>query len=150
MSSDRSPKRIGLAIVGAGRIGLIRGQIAVRHPNVGWIGVAETRADRGKLVAAELHADFVTTDFRELLRRPEATAAVIATDEHLHVEPVLAAVERGLPLMIEKPLATSAAESARVLAAIERSGVDAVVGYTPSGVASSWPRRRCARASSAT
>ena len=130
MSSNRSPKRIGLAIVGAGRIGLIRGEIAVRHPNVGWIGIAETRADRGKLVAEQLHADIVTTDFHELLRRPEATAAVIATDEHLHVEPVLAAVERGLPLMIEKPLATDAAESARVLAAIERSGVDAVVGYT--------------------
>lgn len=130
MSSNRSPKRIGLAIVGAGRIGLIRAEIAVRHPNVGWIGIAETRADRGKLVAEQLHADFVTTDFHELLRRPEATAAVIATDEHLHVEPVLAAVERGLPLMIEKPLATDAAESARVLAAIERSGVDAVVGYT--------------------
>src|SRR5436309_9719220 len=130
MGSDRSPRRIGLAIVGAGRIGLIRGEIAARHPSVGWIGIAETRADRGKQVAERLGADFVTTDFHELLRRPEATAAVIATDEHLHVDPILAAVERGLPLMIEKPLATELAESARVLAAIQRSGVDAVVGYT--------------------
>src|SRR2546426_3391811 len=130
MGSERSPKRIGLTIVGAGRIGLIRGEIAARHPSVGWIGIAETRADRGKEVAERLGADFVTTDFRELLRRPEATAAVIATDEHLHVDPILAAVERGLPLMIEKPLATELAESARVLAAIQRSGVDAVVGYT--------------------
>ncbi len=130
MTSDRSPKRVGLAIVGAGRIGLIRGEIAAKHPSVGWIGIAESRADRGKQVAERLGADVLTTDFRELLRRPEATAAVIATDEHLHVEPILATVERGLPLMIEKPLATELAESARVLAAIERSGVDAVVGYT--------------------
>ena len=35
-----------------------------------------------------------------------------------------------LPLLIEKPLATSLADSERVLAAIKRSGVDAVVGYT--------------------
>ena len=70
MGSDRSPRRIGLAIVGAGRIGLIRGEIAARHPSVGWIGIAETRADRGKQVAERLGADFVTTDFRELLRRP--------------------------------------------------------------------------------
>src|SRR3989449_7109112 len=130
MGSDRPPKRIGLAIVGAGRIGLIRGEIAARHPSVGWIGIAETRADRGKQVAERLGADFVTTDFRELLRRPEATAAVIATDEHLHVDPILAAVERGLPLMIEKPLATGLADSERVLGAIRKSGVDAVVGYT--------------------
>ncbi len=130
MASGWSPKRLGLAIVGAGRIGLIRGEIAAKHPNIGWIGIAETRADRGKQVAERIGADFVTTDFRELLRRPEATAAVIATDEHLHVDPILTAVEHGLPLMIEKPLATELAESARVLAAIERSGVDAVVGYT--------------------
>jgi predicted dehydrogenase len=121
---------IGLGIVGAGRIGLIRGEIAARHPSVGWIGIAEVKADRAKEVAARLGADFVTTDYRELLARPEITAAVIATDEHLHVDPILAAVERRLPLMIEKPLATELAESARILKEIERSGVDAVVGYT--------------------
>jgi myo-inositol 2-dehydrogenase / D-chiro-inositol 1-dehydrogenase len=55
---------------------------------------------------------------------------VIATDEHLHVEPILAAVERQLALLIEKPLATELAESARVLAAIQAAGVDAVIGYT--------------------
>ena len=121
---------IGLAIVGGGRIGTIRGEIAARHPSVGWIGLAESKADRGKEVATRIGADFVTTDFRELLARPEVTAAVIATDEHLHVEPILAAVERGLALFIEKPLATDLGESARVLAAIERSGVDAVIGYT--------------------
>jgi myo-inositol 2-dehydrogenase/D-chiro-inositol 1-dehydrogenase len=123
-------KRIGLAIVGAGRIGLIRGEVAARHGNVDWIGVAETRADRGKEVAARIGAEFVTTDYRELLARPEVTAVVVATDEHLHVGPVLAAAERGLALMIEKPLATDLAESARVLDAIQRAGVDAVVGYT--------------------
>ncbi|MBI4593551.1 MAG: Gfo/Idh/MocA family oxidoreductase [Candidatus Rokubacteria bacterium] len=130
MSRRAAPKPIGLAIVGAGRIGLIRGEIAARHPNVGWIGIAETKAERGKEIAQRIGADFLTSDFRELLRRPEVTAAVIATDEHLHVDPILAAVERKLALMIEKPLATELAESARVLQAIQASGADAVVGYT--------------------
>ena len=40
------------------------------------------------------------------------------------------AVERGLPMLIEKPLATDLAQSARVLEAIEQAGIDAVVGYT--------------------
>ncbi|MBI4242138.1 MAG: Gfo/Idh/MocA family oxidoreductase, partial [Candidatus Rokubacteria bacterium] len=130
MRAERSPKQIGLAIVGAGRIGLIRGEIAAKHPNVGWIGVAEIRADRAKEVAERIGADFVTTDYRELLARPEATAAVIATDENAHVDPILAAIDRRLDLLIEKPLATDLKESARVLAAIQQSGVDAVVGYT--------------------
>src|SRR5881296_1568043 len=126
----KNPKRIGLAIVGGGRVGLFRGEVAARHPQVDFIGLAEIEPDRAKFVADKVGADFVTTDFRELLVRPEVTAAIISTDEHLHVEPILAAVERGLPLMIEKPLATELAESERVLKTITASGVDAVVGYT--------------------
>jgi predicted dehydrogenase len=95
-----------------------------------FIGLAEIKPERAKLVAEKVGADFVTADYRELLARPEVTAAIVSTDEHLHVEPILAAVERGLPLLIEKPLATTLADSERVLAAIQKSGVDAVIGYT--------------------
>src|SRR5579871_2953629 len=126
----RDAKQIGLAIVGGGRVGLFRGEVAARHPSVGWIGLAEKNPNRGGDVAARIGADFVTTDHRELLRRPEVTAAIIATDEHLHVDPVLAAVERGVPMLIEKPLATDLAQSARVLKAITDAKLDAVVGYT--------------------
>ncbi|HXF67413.1 MAG TPA: Gfo/Idh/MocA family oxidoreductase [Burkholderiales bacterium] len=126
----KNPKRIGLAIVGAGRVGLIRGELAARHPAVDWIGIAEKDPARARFVAERVGADYVTDDFRELVRRSEVNAVVVSTDEHLHVDPVLAAVERGHALMIEKPLATDLAESEMVLQAIERSGVDAVVGYT--------------------
>src|SRR5262252_6507228 len=126
----KNAKRIGLAIVGGGRVGLFRGEVAARHPQVDFIGLAEIKPERANEVGRRVGADFVTEDYRELLARPEVNAAIIATDEHLHVDPVLAAVERGHSLLIEKPLATELAESARVLAAIEAAKVDAVVGYT--------------------
>jgi myo-inositol 2-dehydrogenase / D-chiro-inositol 1-dehydrogenase len=125
-----SAKSIGLAIVGGGRVGLFRGEVAARHPAVGWIGLAEKNPNRAGEVAPRISADFVTQDHRELLRRPEVTAAIICTDEHLHVDPIMAAVEAGVPMLIEKPLATDLAQSARVLDAIEAAGIDAVVGYT--------------------
>ena len=128
--AKKNARRIGLAIVGGGRVGLFRGEVAARHPQVDFIGLAEIKPDRAQQVAAKIGVDFVTTDYRELLARPEVTAAIIATDEHLHVDPILAAVERGLSLLIEKPLATELAESERVLKAIQKSGIDAVVGYT--------------------
>ena len=37
----RRTSGIGLAIVGAGRVGLFRGEVAARHPAVEWIGIAE-------------------------------------------------------------------------------------------------------------
>jgi predicted dehydrogenase len=126
----KSPKGIGLAIVGAGRVGLFRGAVAARHPAVEWIGLAEIDAEKGRRIGAEIGADFVTTSHSELLKRPEVTAVIVATDEHLHVDPVMAALERDLPMLIEKPLATHLDDSARVLREIEASGVDAVVGYT--------------------
>jgi myo-inositol 2-dehydrogenase / D-chiro-inositol 1-dehydrogenase len=126
----RNAKGIGLAIIGGGRVGLFRGEVAARHPAVEWIGLAEKNPNRAGEVAPKIEADFVTQDHRELLRRPEVTCAIIATDEHLHVDPILAAVERGVPMLIEKPLATDLAESARVLKAITDAKLDAVVGYT--------------------
>jgi predicted dehydrogenase len=127
---DRKAKRVGLAIIGAGRVGLFRGEVAARHPQVDWIGIAEIIPERAKLVAEKIGADFVTQDYRELLKRSEVTAVIVSTDEHLHVDPILAACERKHSLLIEKPLATELTDSERVLAAIQASGVDAVVGYT--------------------
>jgi len=40
--------------------------------------------------------DFVTQSHVELIKRPETTACIIATDEHLHVAPIMAAIERGI------------------------------------------------------
>jgi myo-inositol 2-dehydrogenase / D-chiro-inositol 1-dehydrogenase len=121
---------IGLAIIGGGRIGAFRGAIAGLHPQVGWIGIAEIRPERARVVGEQIGADFVTEDFHELLARPEVNAVIVCTDEHLHAEPVLAALERNVPMLIEKPLAMDVDESARILAGIERDGIDAVIGYT--------------------
>src|SRR4051794_17811480 len=126
----KNPKRIGLAIIGGGRVGLFRGEVAARHPQVDFIGLAELKPDRAKETGARIKADFVPDDYQALLARPEVTAAIIATDEHLHVDPILAAVERGLPMLIEKPLATDLRKSAQVLKAIKAAKLDAVVGYT--------------------
>src|SRR5256885_5217477 len=46
----KQPKRIGLAIVGAGRVGLFRGEVAARHPQVDWIDRMSTRLNSSHLV----------------------------------------------------------------------------------------------------
>jgi len=123
-------REIGLAVVGAGTIGKIRAVLARDYPGVGWLGICDVNEGLAKKVAEESQADFYTTDYRELLKRAEVNATVIATDENNHVEPTLLAVERGHRLFIEKPLATDVRDSRRVYDAIQKAGVDAVVGYT--------------------
>jgi len=123
-------KEIGLAIVGCGVIGRVRAELAARYPAIGWIGLCDVNEEVGKKLAGDVGADFFTTDFKELIDRGEVNAVIISTDENKHVDPVLAAVEKGYDLFIEKPLATDPRESERIFKAIDEAGVDAVVGYT--------------------
>jgi predicted dehydrogenase len=130
MKSKQERKEIGLAIVGSGTIGRIRAVLARDYPGVGWLGVCDLNEKLAKKLAEDAKADFYTTDYKELLKRSEVNATIVATDENNHVAPILGAVERGHRLFIEKPLATDVKDSRRVYDAIRKSGVDAVVGYT--------------------
>ena len=123
-------KKLGLAVVGCGVVGRMRSTLAKEYPGIGWIGLSDINEDLGLKLKEDIKADFFTTNFRELIERPEVDAVIIATSTWSHVEPILSAVERKLPMLIEKPLATDAVESLKVLSAIQEAGVDAVVGYT--------------------
>lgn len=123
-------KQIGLAVIGCGTIGRIRAIIARDYPGIAWLGLCDVNADLGQRLKADCEADFFTTDFEELLNRSEVDAVIIATDENNHAAPTLAAAERGKALFIEKPLATDAFESLKILQGIGAAGVDAVLGYT--------------------
>jgi myo-inositol 2-dehydrogenase / D-chiro-inositol 1-dehydrogenase len=130
MEKRRERREIGLAVVGCGNIGQIRATLGRDYPGVGWLGVCDRNETLVRNLAETAQADFWTTDYRELLNRPEVNAVVVATDENNHVAPTLMAAERGHRLMIEKPLATDVRDSLKVYNAITESGVDAVVGYT--------------------
>ena len=123
-------KKLGLAVVGCGVVGRMRSTLAKEYPGIGWIGLSDINEELGLKLKEDIKADFFTTNFRELIERPEVDAVIIATSTWSHVDPILSAVERKLPMLIEKPLATDAVESLKVLNAIQEAGVDAVVGYT--------------------
>lgn len=123
-------KEIGLAIIGCGTIGRIRAEMARAYPGVGWIGLCDLKTDIGQRLSDDIQADFFTTDYRELLSRPEVTATIVATDENFHYDPTLLAIEQGHDLFIEKPLATDARQSAELFDKIQANDIDAVIGYT--------------------
>ncbi len=128
--TNKSP--IGLAVVGCGSIGSFRSTFASNYPGVEWIGLCDIDKKRAEKLSGDIGADFVTTDYKDLLRRPEVNAVIVATDENEHVGPIHAALENvNKPrLLLEKPLATNAVESAKILKIIEDESFDAVVGYT--------------------
>ena len=125
---ERTP--IGLAIVGCGRVGRIRARCAREYPGAEWLGCCDIDEKKGRAMAEEFGADFFTADFSELLQRPEVNAVVIATDEEWHAKPLWESIARGHRILVEKPLATSVTESAKIVEAAEAAGVELLVGYT--------------------
>ena len=121
---------IGLAVVGCGRVGRIRARCAREYPGTEWLGLCDIDEKKGKAMAGEFGADFFTADFAELIKRPEVNAVIIATDEEWHAKPLWEAIAQGHRILVEKPLATSVAESARIVEAAEAAGVELLVGYT--------------------
>ena len=113
---------IGLAIVGCGRVGRIRARCAREYPGTEWLGCCDIDEKKGRAMAEEFGADFFTTDFAELIRRPEVNAVIIATDEEWHAKPLWESVEQGHKILVEKPLATSVVESAKIVEAAEAAG----------------------------
>ena len=70
---------IGIAIIGCGRIGRIRGKIASEFPGISWIGLCDINEELGNKLKKDIKADLFTTNYTELITRNEVDAVIIAT-----------------------------------------------------------------------
>ena len=94
---------------------------------VGWIGrsrlEAIERADAGVVAAvADPAVDGALDSYDELLAN-DLDGVVIATPSALHAEQAITALERGLPVLVQKPVGRTADEVRAVVAAAERADV---------------------------
>lgn len=123
-------KSIGLAIIGCGRVGRMRGKIASEFPGISWIGLCDSNVEVGKKLKEDIAADYFTTDYSNLINRPEVDAVIIATSTWSHYEPTLIAISNKHKLFIEKPMATDAIQSLELLNLIQENKIDTCLGYT--------------------
>ena len=73
---------------------------------------------------------FVTTDYRELLMRPEIDMVGIYTPDHLHMEHIEAAVAVGKHIICTKPMVVSLQEARRVVDLVHGRDIKFLVGQT--------------------
>jgi myo-inositol 2-dehydrogenase/D-chiro-inositol 1-dehydrogenase len=73
--------------------------------------------------------DSAETDWRKLVERPDIDLIDIASPNDTHAEIAIAAAEAGKIVLCEKPLGRSAAESTRMVEAVEKAGVPNMVWY---------------------
>lgn len=72
----------------------------------------------------------VTADYAEMLRTPDVQAVCIATPVHSHFPLAKAALEAGRHVLVEKPLASTAAEVRELIALAEKKKLVLMVDHT--------------------
>jgi predicted dehydrogenase len=117
------------------RVGIIgAGQAGERHalgfhslPNARVTAIAEVDAGRGAALAAQVDAQLYT-DWRALLDSG-LDVVVVALPHNAHLAPTEAAAQRGIHVMMEKPIATTLADGRRIVELCEQHQVKLATSF---------------------
>ena len=125
VKADAAPLRLG--VVGVGVMGRNHARVLAEMPGVRLVGVADPDGKQAETVGRTLGCAAVP-DVRDLLELG-VDAVSIAAPTHLHRDIALACIERGVHVLVEKPIASSVEEGREIIAAARRAGVTLMVGH---------------------
>jgi myo-inositol 2-dehydrogenase/D-chiro-inositol 1-dehydrogenase len=114
---------VRIGVVGAGAMGSLHVRLlasAVVGAEV--VAVGDVELERAAALAREVGVRGVHADGLELIASPDVDAVVVASSPETHEVLVRACLEAGKPVLCEKPLATSAEASLRVVEAEAAAG----------------------------
>ena len=116
-----------MVMVGAGhRARDAYGPFAEQHPDQARIvAVAEPNPLRRRQMAErfDIADDMSFESWQDLMARPQLAPALLnLTQDQMHVESTIAALERGYHVLLEKPMAQTPADCVRLVQASERTG----------------------------
>jgi predicted dehydrogenase len=118
--------RLRVGVVGAGALGRHHARIYSQLATTELVAVADTSADRGRAVADACGSRWFA-DYRELFGQVDAVSIAVPTLAHHDV--ALEFFEHGIAAMVEKPLASSAAEAAAIVVAADHRDAILQVGH---------------------
>lgn len=125
------PHIVRVGVAGAGHWATTAHMPAVQaHPRATLVAVADT--DRARVERARQRFDVPLSflDPLEMIATAELDAVIVATPHATHHEIAMAAIRRGLNLLVEKPLVLEPEHGRELIQAAERAGTEILVGYT--------------------
>ncbi len=121
---------VGVGWIGAGSFSRARLLPSLRKVGgVEFLGLANATGTSAQRVAKSFGFRYCSTDPNEILNDPAVHAVFIATRHHLHAPLVIAALEHGKHVFVEKPLCVNEAELNQIAEAFGSSGRILSVGF---------------------
>jgi predicted dehydrogenase len=115
-----------VAVIGVGHLGRHHARILATLPGVELVAVVDRDAERARQVAATVGARALT-DAAEL---SDVDAVTVAVPTEAHAEVSVPFLQRGVSVLIEKPLARSLEDADVVIEHADRTGAILAVGHT--------------------
>jgi predicted dehydrogenase len=125
--SDVRPDRARVAVIGVGHLGRHHARILSTLEGVTLTAVVDKMQDRAAEIAASTGARALT-ESRALLGEVDAVTVAVPTE--LHRDIAMPFLERGVSVLVEKPMARSLTEADEMIAAARASGATLAVGHT--------------------
>ncbi|MDQ6787685.1 MAG: Gfo/Idh/MocA family oxidoreductase [Acidobacteriota bacterium] len=143
MEEIQNPKskiqNLKTAVVGVGSLGRHHARNHAEIARIGkteFVGVCDSSEENARQIASENDCKFFT-DWRDLLDKVQVVS--IATPTETHCEIACAFLEKGVHVLVEKPIARTLEEADMMIAAAEKSGARLMVGqlerFNPAMVA---------------
>ena len=119
-------EKIRTAVIGVGYLGLFHAEKFAQLPESSLIGVVDTSQARAEEVAAKVGTT-AYTDYRQLFDKVDAVSIVVPTQFHFEV--ARAFLERGVHVLLEKPVTTTVEEADELIRLAEEKGAVFQVGH---------------------
>ena len=119
---------LGIALIGAGRIGQLHSRNIVRNPRARLLCVLEQDKERAKVVA-EMAGCHVASEFEEAIDFPGVEAVYICSPTDTHVDFVLRAVEAGKYVFCEKPIDLDLARASSCVRLLGKRANQVMMGF---------------------
>jgi phthalate 4,5-cis-dihydrodiol dehydrogenase len=126
-----SERKLRLGVAGLGRAFSVMLPTFMEDTRVRLVAAADPRPEARQRFAGDFSANSYAT-IEELCADPTVEAIYIATPHQYHAQQAMLAAQSGKHLLIEKPMALTLDECAKIIDAAGRAGVQVVVGHSHS------------------
>lgn len=126
MRPDPKPATTRVAVIGVGYLGRFHALIYSRLPGVELAGVVDADEERARSVAAEAGCPAFSS-IAALVDRVDGVSVVVPTTEHL--EAAAPFLRRGIPVLLEKPIAATREEGAEIVRLAAEHGAMLQIGH---------------------
>lgn len=135
-------EKVRVGVIGCGSIAQHRHLPEYQfNPNVELVAVCDINQERA-LEVAEKYGVLSFTSYEELLESSEVDAVSVCTPNYLHAPISIAALEAGIHVLCEKPMATSKQEAEAMIAAAKASGKKLMIAHNQRFVPSHQKARQ--------